>query len=732
MTIAQSGTYGVTVYNPYSTTNLPTFDLTFVAPSDSYAAKVMTDNPSAYWRLDETGNTNGATARDQAGGHDGTYIVGTAPGYYSTNGVLPATADTAVRFINANPADGSWRARVEVPYSPALNPSGAFSVECFNISYYDGDNSGGYLVSSQNRPTGVRQGWMLGASANSVNYDFFLCDGSTTFRQINSGAHCYPYQLVHQVGVYDGTNAYIYVNGVQSGPWTPAKFVPNPGAPLEIACRNGNYLGFDGVIDEVAVYGYALSANQVSNHWSSLFAKAAITLQPVGVTTNEGSTVTLTAAATGYVNTYQWFKDGVALEGTTLNNDSTPHYPQGVTSPTLVITQVSPTADAGSYWLQVYNTVPNGNAASAHVNVTITPDTTAPKVLGAAALGTPNASAPYGPYLVKVWFNKRIDAYAGTYTIDGVTVNSVTVPTEAAAAPVGGDWREAIINTAGLTPGQTYTVRVSGVKDQTVAQNPLVATNLTFRAPLLSQGLLVWDFYYLGGNLGGSVADLTGSQWYPNTPSTNLGASTFDSTPLTSGDANNVGFGAAGDHYGCSLSGWITPKVTGSNTFFLASDDASELWLSTDSTPQNAALIAYQTGCCNAFTEPGTVTYTSQPILMQAGTRYFIRALQVEGGGGDWVKVAWRLAGDTTPAGSLTSISGAYLSSYAPGPALFATPVYSGGQLTLNWTGTATLMQSANVAAPLSQWTPVPGNPVNSYTVTPAAGGAQMYYRLTQ
>jgi hypothetical protein len=116
---------------------------------------------------------------------------------------------------------------------------------------------------------------------------------------------------------------------------------------------------------------------------------------------------------------------------------------------------------------------------------------------------------------------------------------------------------------------------------------------------------------------------------------------------------------------------------------------------------------------------------------LQANTPYFIRALHHEGGGGDYVKVAWRIAGDPTPAASLQPIPGTYLSSYAPGPINFNPLVFSGGTLTLSWTGTGTLLQSTNVALPMSQWTPVPGNP-NPYTVTPAAGAPKMFYRLAQ
>ena len=63
----------------------------------------------------------------------------------------------------------------------------------------------------------------------------------------------------------------------------------------------------------------------------------------------------------------------------------------------------------------------------------------------------------------------------------------------------------------------------------------------------------------------------------------------------------------------------------------------------------------------------------------------------------------------------------------------FNPPVLSNGQLTISWTGTGTLLESTNVAVPMIQWTPVPGNPSGSYTVTPATNGVpHLYYRLQQ
>jgi hypothetical protein len=270
-------------------------------------------------------------------------------------------------------------------------------------------------------------------------------------------------------------------------------------------------------------------------------------------------------------------------------------------------------------------------------------------------------------------------------------------------------------------------VGISGVKDQTVTGNPIAVTNVAFRAPTLTKGLVVWDYYHLGTSGGGSVSDLTSSSIYPNAPMTNWSSTTFDSTPITTGDLANTSFGVAGEHYGCSLSGWITPTVTTNYYFFIASDDPSQLWLSSNADPQNLAQIAQASTYTSSFKEPGAEnTSALQPLV--AGQSYFIRALQTENTGGDWVKVAWRMEGDTTAAASLSPIPGAYLSSYAPGPVTFNPVVFSGGVLTFSWTGTATLLQSTNVTVPVSLW--APASTTSPYQVTPATSGPQMFYLL--
>jgi len=60
-------------------------------------------------------------------------------------------------------------------------------------------------------------------------------------------------------------------------------------------------------------------------------------------------------------------------------------------------------------------------------------------------------------------------------------------------------------------------------------------------------------------------------------------------------------------------------------------------------------------------------------------------------------------------------------------PARFNNPVLSGGQVTITWTGTGTLLESTD----LINWATVPGNPTSLYVVS-ASSAARKFYRLQQ
>ena len=403
-----------------------------------------------------------------------------------------------------------------------------------------------------------------------------------------------------------------------------------------------------------------------------------------------------------------------------------------------MIAQAKP-ADSGLYHLVIDN--PVSGAVASNINVVVTPNTTPPTVQEVIGLGTPNPSGG-APFLVKVIFSARVDPTTGgnatNYTLSpAAEITSVTLlgsgvdeSNDVAAASLDADWREALVVTSGLTPGKQYTLTVSNLKDQ--SQTPLALPTITkqFTVPVLATGAVNWDYYYLLNSSGGKVAFLQADyNFINNAPMTNTYFTNFDSDQITGGDLNNnPSFGALGDNYGDVVSGWIMPTVSGDYTFFLSSDDQAALYLSTDANPANASQIAFENSANSSFTETtNSANNDSNPVTLVAGQSYFIQAQHAEGGGGDYVRVAWRISSDSTPAANLTPIPGSFLSSYQPVAApAFSTPLFANGTVTLNWSGAGALIQQSTN---LVNWTDVPGNP--SPLVLPVNSGTNaVYFRL--
>jgi ELWxxDGT repeat protein len=98
-----------------------------------------------------------------------------------------------------------------------------------------------------------------------------------------------------------------------------------------------------------------------------------------------------------------------------------------------------------------------------------------------------------------------------------------------------------------------------------------------------------------------------------------------------------------GDNYGSRVRGYVIPPATGNYTFWIASDDRSELWLSTDATPANKRRIASVAGWTNSRQWDKYTGQTSAPVSLVAGRKYYVEALLKEGTGGDHLAVGWQL-----------------------------------------------------------------------------------------
>ncbi len=134
----------------------------------------------------------------------------------------------------------------------------------------------------------------------------------------------------------------------------------------------------------------------------------------------------------------------------------------------------------------------------------------------------------------------------------------------------------------------------------------------------------------------------------------------FPDTPDETGMLNS--FEAArnqDDVFGQRISGLIYPPVSGSYTFWIAGDDQAELWLSTNNSPDNKALIANVPFWASYRQWTKHLEQKSVSITLTAGQSYYIEALAQEGGGGDHLSVAWQIPGQ-----AIQIIDGAYLSPY--------------------------------------------------------------------
>lgn len=147
------------------------------------------------------------------------------------------------------------------------------------------------------------------------------------------------------------------------------------------------------------------------------------------------------------------------------------------------------------------------------------------------------------------------------------------------------------------------------------------------------------------------------------------------------------------DYFGSRIRGYLIPPTTGSYVFLIASDDNSELWLSTSADPAQKQLRASVSGHTNVNEWTKYPTQRSVAIDLVAGQRYYLEVLHKDGNGADHVAVGWLRPGQTGT-GPSEIIPGTALSQYdpaatTPNPTLDVTSlvlrgIVSGGTLTID------------------------------------------------
>ena len=152
-------------------------------------------------------------------------------------------------------------------------------------------------------------------------------------------------------------------------------------------------------------------------------------------------------------------------------------------------------------------------------------------------------------------------------------------------------------------------------------------------------------------------------EYWTNIPGTSVSAIPVTTAPTSSSQLTIFeGPSDIADNYGSRIRGYICPPTTGLYTFYIASDDNSELWLSTSDQPSDKVKIASVSDWAGVRDWTKFPSQQSVPISLQANTKYYIEALHKEGTSGDNLAVGWQLPDGTQE----RPIAGSRLSPFQP------------------------------------------------------------------
>ncbi|MFC4992446.1 cadherin domain-containing protein [Rubritalea tangerina] len=167
----------------------------------------------------------------------------------------------------------------------------------------------------------------------------------------------------------------------------------------------------------------------------------------------------------------------------------------------------------------------------------------------------------------------------------------------------------------------SYSLVLQATDNGTPAKS--ASTTITINVGL--QGILAED--YFAEIPGNTIADLTGSANYPDSPtSRSLVAS------------NGFHFPSNGNEFGRRVRGYLTVPEDGDYVFHIASDDHGQFLLSTDTDAANAVSIVQLNGYTSELNFNAT---SSAAVSLIAGQKYYFEALHKEGGGGDHLAMGW-------------------------------------------------------------------------------------------
>lgn len=256
-----------------------------------YRATLRSLAPVAYYAFDEAGPSpalNTVTSSTGLGAAGTGYVIQSVDGVDARKGE-PGMVGTSVRFFNTANAVGYSGSKIDVPFTPALNPEPPFTVEFWAKPNTLGGDSFSPLANLNPYFTlANRSGWIFYEVGPGGSWQFQVGgENSYTSSPISVNGTAAAGRWSHVVGVFDGSSARLYVDGALAATApasASAPFASNQWIALRIGStalagidgvNDGTWSEpygnrqFDGWVDEVALYGSALSDAQIAAHFGA-------------------------------------------------------------------------------------------------------------------------------------------------------------------------------------------------------------------------------------------------------------------------------------------------------------------------------------------------------------------------------------------------------------------------------------------------------------------------------
>jgi len=249
-------------------TGTQTISVTVSNTASEYAAAVLADGPIAYWRL---GETSGTTATDLTGtGHNASYLNSPTLG---VPGLIDTDSDKAVSFDGIND-------RTAVPDAADINTGGPYATRTVELWFQADDVTRRQVLYEQggtNKGLGV---YLLSGQVYVIGWNQTDQDPTTPWGPLWVSTAVTTNTRYHVVLVLDqpGSRLEGFLNGISMGSAAGAGRLFSVPYNIGVAAMDdrtrfhdlsstavaGYY--YDGALDEVALYGTALTTTQIQNH----------------------------------------------------------------------------------------------------------------------------------------------------------------------------------------------------------------------------------------------------------------------------------------------------------------------------------------------------------------------------------------------------------------------------------------------------------------------------------